>query len=308
MIYAAIGIVFFLIASYTDIKRREVPETLTIGLIGTGLFLHLLESLMKSDPGFIISSAYMAVLAFAFSYFLYRIGAWAGGDVKLFTGLGAILPYYGQLDYFPFLVFASAFIAALPFIAIYIGYFFIRIGKLREMIMPVFYRDFKRAVFSAAYVVASYEIITLLGLHWAFTVPLVYILYKIKWLSLPFIIAPMIFFYLSDAMAFLTYFASLAALSFLLFFGINSFKIAKENILRMTVKVTELKEGMIPAEDVYIGKVRVANSRSADGLTVAEIRVLKKARKEIRIRLSVPFVPIITLGMVLLMLLEKVIK
>jgi hypothetical protein len=97
-------------------------------------------------------------------------------------------------------------------------------------------------------------------------------------------------------------------LSFLLFFGINSFKIAKENILRMTVKVTELEEGMIPAEDVYTGKVRIANSRSADGLTIAEIRALKKARKEIRIRLSIPFVPIITLGMVLLMLLEKVIK
>ena len=308
MIYAAVGIVFFLIASYTDIKRRDVPESLTIGLIGMGLFLHLLESLMNSDAGFIISSTYMTVLAFAFSYFLYRMGAWAGGDVKLFTGLGAILPSYGRLDYFPFFVFASAFIAALPFIAVYIGYFFIRIRKLREMIRPVLYRDFKRAVFSAAYVVASYEIMTLLGLHWAFTAPIVYVLYKIKWLSLPFIVIPMIFFYLSDTMAFLSYFASIAALSFLLFFGINSFKIAKENILRMTIKVAELKEGMIPAEDVYIGKARVANSRSADGLTVAEIGKLKKARKEVRVRLSVPFVPIITLGMVLLMLLEKVIK
>jgi preflagellin peptidase FlaK len=308
MIYAIVAVIFFLIASYTDLKRREVPEALTIGLIGAGLFLHLLESLIKSDASFIISSVYMAVLAFVFSYFLYRIGAWAGGDVKLFTGLGAILPYYGQLDYFPFLVFASAFIAALPFIAIYIGYFFFRIRKLREMIKPIFYRDFKRAIFSASYVVASYEIAALSGLHWAFTIPLVYILYKIKWLSLPFIVIPMIFFYLSDTMAFLTYFASLAALSFLLFFGINSFKIAKENILRMTVKVKELEEGMIPAEDVYIGKVRIANSRSADGLTIAEIKKLKKARKEIRIRLSIPFVPIITLGMLLLMLLEKVIK
>ncbi len=308
MIYAIVAVIFFLIASYTDIKSREVPESLTISLIGIGLFLHLSESLLNSNPGPIISSVYMVVLAFAFSYLLYKIGAWAGGDVKLFTGLAAILPYYGNFDYFPFLVFASAFIAALPFIAVYIGYFFIKIKKLREMIKPIFYRDFKRAIFSAAYVVASYEIVALLNLHWLFTIPLIYILYKLKWLSLPFIVIPLIFFYLSDPMALVTYFASLAALSFLLFFGINAFKIAKENILRMTVKARDLKEGMIPAEDVYIGRVRVANSRSADGLTVAEIKKLKKARREIRVRLSIPFVPVITLGMVLLMFLEKVIK
>jgi preflagellin peptidase FlaK len=308
MIYAIVAVIFFLIASYTDLKRREVPETLTIGLIGTGLFLHLLESLMKSDPGFIISSVYMAVLAFVFSYSLYRIGAWAGGDVKLFTGLGAILPYYGHFDYFPFLVFASTFIAALPFIAIYIGYFFIRVRKLREMIKPVLSKDFKRAIFSAAYVVASYEMVALSGLHLAFTIPLVYILYKIKRFSLPFIVIPLIFFYLSDTMAFLAYFASIAALSFLLFFGINSFKIARENILRTTVKTKDLEEGMIPAENIYIGKVKVADSRNADGLTAEEMRKLKKARKEIRVKLSIPFVPVILLGMILLMLLEKVIK
>jgi hypothetical protein len=109
-------------------------------------------------------------------------------------------------------------------------------------------------------------------------------------------------------MAFLTYFASIAALSFLLFFGINSFKIARESVLRTTVKTKDLEEGMIPAEDVYIGKVKVADSRMADGLTAEEMRKLKKARKAIRVRLSIPFVPIILLGMILLMLLEKVIK
>lgn len=308
MIYAAAALIFFAVASYTDIRRREVPGALTTGMIAAGLSLHLLESLIQSDPGFIISSAYMAVLAFAFSYLLYKIGAWAGGDVKLFTGLGAMLPYYGQLDYFPFLVFVSTFIAALPFIAMYIGYFFVTVRRLRKMVKPLICRDSKRAIFSAAYLTASYEMAALLGLHWVFAAVIAYLLYKLKRLSPPFIVIPIVFFYLSDPIALMAYSASIAALSFALFFGLSSFKIARENVLRRTVKASGLEEGMIPAEDIYIGKAKVADSRMADGLTADAVKRLKKARKGIRVRLSVPFVPIMMLGMVLLMLLEKVIK
>jgi preflagellin peptidase FlaK len=308
MVYELIALLFFLLASYTDIKTREVPDSLTMGLIGIGLFLHVLDSLINSTLSPILSSTYMMVLCFVFSFFLYKIGAWAGGDVKLFTGLGAILPSYGRLDYFPFLVFATAFIAALPFAAFYISYFFVKIKALRKEIKGIIVKDVKKAVFSAAYVVASYEIVTLLGLHWIFTALVVYLLYKIRVLSLPFIVIPLVFFYLSDYFSFLTYVASVLALSFLLFFGIHSFKIAKEKILRRTVKTSELEEGMIPAEDVYSGKVKIADPKLARGLTIDEIKELKKVRKEIKIKLSLPFVPIITLGIVILLLLEKVIK
>jgi hypothetical protein len=91
-------------------------------------------------------------------------------------------------------------------------------------------------------------------------------------------------------------------------FGIHAFGIAKEKILRKTIAVKNLEEGMIPAEDVVIGKTKIADSRLARGLTWSEIKGLKKVRKSIKIKLSIPFVPILTLGMILLLLLEKVIK
>jgi len=308
MIYAAIAVLAFLIASYTDLKSRDAPEILTTGLILTGLFLHGWEAIVISSVSPIISSAYMTVLAFSFAFLLYKIGAWAGGDVKLFTGLGAILPAYGSLDYFPFLVFAASFIAVLPFIIAYLGYFFVAERNLRRLIKPVLFTDLKRAVFSSAFLVAAYELVAALGAHWLFIAPIVYVFYKFKLLSMPLVIVLMAVYLFYDSSAFLTYFASLTSLSFVLFFGIHAFKIAQENILRKTVKAKDLGEGMIPAEDVYIGGTRIADSKLARGLLLNEIKKIKKVRKEMKIKLSIPFVPVITLGLIILLVLEKVIK
>ena len=308
MIYAAIAVLAFLIASYTDLKSRDAPEILTTGLILTGLFLHGWEAIVISSVSPIISSAYMTVLAFSFAFLLYKIGAWAGGDVKLFTGLGAILPAYGSLDYFPFLVFAASFIAVLPFIIAYLGYFFVAERNLRRLIKPVLFTDLKRAVFSSAFLVAAYELVAALGAHWLFIAPIVYVFYKFKLLSMPLVIVLMAVYLFYDSSAFLTYFASLTSLSFVLFFGIHAFKIAQENILRKTVKAKDLGEGMIPAEDVYIGGTRIADSKLARGLLLNEIKKIKKVRTEMKIKLSIPFVPVITLGLIILLILEKVIK
>jgi len=273
MFYAIAAVVAFLIASYTDIKRREVPDSLTIGLIVTGLALHALESFLTSNPSPIISSAYMAILAFAFSYLLYKIGAWAGGDVKLFTGLGAMLPSYGALDYFPFLVFAASFLATLPFVIVYISYFFITVKALRKEITPVLKRDLKKSAASA--------------------IPISLALALLAGLTAQSLLASVFYAYI---------------ISFTTIFGLHSFRIAKEKILRKIMPISQLEEGMIPAENIYMGKIKVADSRLARGLTIAEIRKLKKLKKTLTIKLSIPFVPIITLGLIILFFLEKVIK
>jgi prepilin signal peptidase PulO-like enzyme (type II secretory pathway) len=147
-----------------------------------------------------------------------------------------------------------------------------------------------------------------LGVHWLFLAPIGYVFYKFKLLSLPLMIVMMAIYLFSDPTAFLAYSFSLVALSFVLFFGIHAFRIAQENILRKTVKAKDLEEGMIPAENVYIGGIKVADTKMARGLLPNEIEKIKRARKEMKIKLSIPFVPVITLGLIILLVLEKVIK
>jgi len=180
--------------------------------------------------------------------------------------------------------------------------------RLRRIITPVFIKDLKRAIFSSAFLIAAYEAIAILGVHWLFAIPMVYVFYKFGLLSMPFVVALMIAYLFSDPAVFFTYFGSLLALSFVLFFGIHAFKIARDEILRKTVKAKDLEEGMIPAEDVYIGGTKIADSKLARGLLPDEIGKIKKARKEMKIKLSIPFVPVITLGLIILLVLEKVIK
>ena len=121
-IYFAVTLAGFTAASYTDLKTHEINPLIPKLLIATGLTLHLIESIATGTASPLLSSITNALLAFLFSYLLFIIGAWAGGDVKLFTAPGAILPSYGHFNYFPFYSFAASLLAIFPFIVLYVSY------------------------------------------------------------------------------------------------------------------------------------------------------------------------------------------
>jgi len=52
----------------------------------------------------------------------------------------------------------------------------------------------------------------------------------------------------------------------------------------------------------------VADSKLARGLTEDELKKVRKAKTRLKIKLSIPFVPVITLGLIIVLLLENVIK
>ena len=74
-------------ASYTDLRETIVPDNLNYALIIFGLLYHIYLSATTQSLSPITLSIAGATLAFVFSYILWRMGAWAGGDVKLFTAL-----------------------------------------------------------------------------------------------------------------------------------------------------------------------------------------------------------------------------
>src|SRR3989338_4262045 len=85
-------IAFFslLIASLTDIKTREVRDSLNFGLIAVGIGINLLFSAVYRDLSYIIQSLIGLFLFMAISYGMYYAGQWGGGDSKLLIGLGAL--------------------------------------------------------------------------------------------------------------------------------------------------------------------------------------------------------------------------
>jgi prepilin peptidase CpaA len=88
IIQALLGVTV-LIAAFTDIRRREIPNWLTLGAIAAGLIAH---PAMSGWPGFQLSALgfFVAALVFLPLFVLRFLG---GGDVKLMGAIGALAGY-----------------------------------------------------------------------------------------------------------------------------------------------------------------------------------------------------------------------
>lgn len=85
-----VGLAFLLAASYTDIRRREVPDWLSYGLIFSGLGLRAMFSL-ESGWGILLDGVLGFLACLGLAYLFYWAGWWGGGDSKLLMGMGAVL-------------------------------------------------------------------------------------------------------------------------------------------------------------------------------------------------------------------------
>jgi prepilin signal peptidase PulO-like enzyme (type II secretory pathway) len=233
LVPAALAISAAIVASYTDLKSRIIPDKLTYPLILFGVFFHLVVGVVKSDMALALSGLVGTALSFGIGYLLWLAGGWAGGDVKLFAAFGALIPSY------PFSLFPAP----------YSGY----------LLFPL----------------------TIL-------------------------------------------FNSLIVVAFALPFYVALCKLGGRGAFYRSMRITELKEGAIPAETIFEkdGKIErvdkfsltavfsrpkydrtFTNPRSAAGLTNEEIQELKKLvsqgkiEDEIKIKIGVPFAPVLAAGL-----------
>ncbi|MFA5246939.1 MAG: A24 family peptidase, partial [Candidatus Micrarchaeia archaeon] len=77
-------------AAYQDAKTSFIDDKLTISMIALGTLLNILVF----DWDFAIYSIGITAIIFAIGYVLHRTGQLGGGDVLLFCGIQALLPYY----------------------------------------------------------------------------------------------------------------------------------------------------------------------------------------------------------------------
>jgi len=123
-----------------------------LGILSELGLLSLPPELARWGLWITIFGAVGAALAFAIGYVMWLTGGWAGGDVKLFTALGALLPFYtsphvNDVPYpFPLTILFNSVIAILPILLVYTAYCRLRgrgllyerakITELREGMIP----------------------------------------------------------------------------------------------------------------------------------------------------------------------------
>jgi Flp pilus assembly protein protease CpaA len=108
MILISVTLLFLVTASYSDIKKFEVPDWLSYGLIFSALGLRFIFSFENGWMVF-LNGFFGFFMCFGFAYLFYFLNQWGGGDSKLLMGMGAVIGLSFNLLYFFFgLLFLGA--------------------------------------------------------------------------------------------------------------------------------------------------------------------------------------------------------
>jgi Flp pilus assembly protein protease CpaA len=307
-----------------DLKLRIIPDWLN--------YLSLIAAVAccwwvgRLDLGYAIFVA----AAFVFSWLLYQLGVWAGGDVKFFTAASA---WFGLLKSTQPVMLVLAFIAsALLTLPVAMAIFHRRIWENRKAVSPVAANTGTAAilsgVFSAIAAVAAVPLGLPAGIIAGIAASLIYSKSKVAGI----ILALACIAY--SPLQFVEGGLAGAILGGLVFFVLGSFWAIAPFALRRKVAVTQLCEGDIPYSSVYLvdGKVKywnppsfsevlsmaakldaqslsslrpapnpIASSLDAGGLTPQQINALKEAGvTHLVVKESLPFAPAIAIGFAVL--------
>jgi len=357
-----IAVLVCLYASYSDLKRGIIPNRITFPVIGLGLGINALKAYLIADIWIFIYTAVFTAGIFALGYILWRMGAWAGGDVKLFTAVTALLPFQPHIvDYsfmgtdfpvtalYPFslTVIINSILSLLPFLLIFV--FFIIYTSRREL-MDEFMEPVKqyRANMVLSLVITSAVTLSFIVTDFLpfqiilLTFLVIYLLTMVISKLPPRLKAVVV----SIVLVYSLYrnFELTVSGVVILWVSITIIQLIRKLLtsvareaLQDTLKVSELREGMILAHSLYrrgddyyfddasfLDRFRTAArtgdvssltyrgepvvSAMAAGLREEEIETLRglvsegKIRDEFRVRRGMPFAPAIFIGLMISLL------
>lgn len=257
------------IATYTDIRSREVPDWLNFAGIAAGFGIRLIWALQTNDWAQLGWGAMGFALFFAVGVLMYYTGQWGGGDSKLLMALGVLFGF----DFTLFSIALAFLIWALFAGAAY--------GLVWSVVLAVAHRrDFARkyASLSRQYVKAHVPVWTAFVLGIAFAIATDDQLFRILMLSIG-IAAPVLFYLMLCVKA-------------------------VENCCMYTAMApSRLTEGDWIAKNVVIRGKYVCGPKDL-GVTKKTIQQLKRLNvKSVLVKEGIPFVPSFFIAFVLTALL-----
>jgi len=78
-------IIYLAIASYFDLKTREIPDYVNYSAFAIGFLYKSYSAIINQNHYFLTFPLILSLIIFGFGYLMYLIGGWGGGDTKLLT-------------------------------------------------------------------------------------------------------------------------------------------------------------------------------------------------------------------------------
>jgi len=269
LIILLIGLAALIIASYTDIKTREVPDYLSASVIVAAIGLRFMHSLFNNDWWFFYHGLISFGIFIAIAMVLFYSGQWGGGDAKLLMALGIVFATHPTIlqNYFsPILNFYFPIILLLNILVIGAIYSLIYGLILAGLHRKDFLHDFKKLRDKKNVKKMRYSVFILSG---ALVIAAVFV---------PDFLLKLVF----------------VTCAFVVFLAIHLWLFAKTIESCCMVKntpVSKLTEGDWIAEDVYHRKKKICGPKDL-GIEMDQIKLLKKYRiRKVLVKKGIPFVP-----------------
>jgi Flp pilus assembly protein protease CpaA len=258
-----IGIIWFIFASISDLKKREVANWVSFSLIIFVLGFRLFYSLFNNNFNFFYQGLFGLGIFLILANLLYYGRMFAGADAKLMIALGTILPF-SENFLINIKIFVLFFILFLFVGGIYglCWCFSLSFRNFRNF-RKEFYRQFKnnKKLF--------YSVI-LLGLF-----------------------LMILGFFMNITLIFYS-----GVLSFILSYLFLYTKAVDESCMIKKIPTKKLTEGDWLYKPIKVGKIKI--KPLWQGLSRKDIYLLRKYKKEVRIREGIPYVPVFLFSFLIL--------
>ena len=96
-IIISLALIYLIIATISDIKTQEIPDSLNFSFVFIGIFVNALRTFTSNDNSYLLFSLLTFGAFFIVGRLMYYSKQWGGGDAKLLAGLGALIPIYPML-------------------------------------------------------------------------------------------------------------------------------------------------------------------------------------------------------------------
>ena len=91
------------IAGIIDLKTTEIPDEIPYIMMGIGILGNSIKSYIFWSYTPIMLSIIFGLLFLGFGFILYYTGQWGGGDAKILSAIGFLLPQFSSnRSLFPF--------------------------------------------------------------------------------------------------------------------------------------------------------------------------------------------------------------
>jgi Flp pilus assembly protein protease CpaA len=256
---AALGV-----GSITDLKKREVPDWVSYGLMFAALGTRLLYSIFTQEKSFFLTGLYGFIFFVIISHILYYLKQWGGGDAKILMAVGALIGFNLELAFFILLLILVG--------ALYGLFFSAHLAIDNEQQFKSSFKSYLREFRLLANAAIVFLVVGILS-----------------------------FFVFEFQFSFLIF--SIAVIACIGIYSFLFVKAVEDTCLIKKVKASELTEGDWVMETIRINN-KILITENNLGITKEQMAKLKNYKKLITIRLGVPFIPAFFLSYVAFILLK----